>query len=212
MICVSVAENSFPALMDILEREYFVEVRLDLLAFSRNQVKKIFSSPAKLIATCRPGKFSDDEREGLLLEAIRAGANYVDIELFAQADFREHLIKDARIHGCSVIVSYHNEKNMPSRKELSEIMRQCFNMGADFAKIVCRAVSREEADRILSLYETYDRMIAFATGECGVFTRIASLFLGAPFIYASLAPGKETGVGQLDKDTIRFLIKGSKYV
>jgi 3-dehydroquinate dehydratase type I len=79
-------------------------------------------------------------------------------------------------------------------------------MGADIAKIACHVHSFTDCARILSLYQKKREIIAFGLGKMGTFTRIASLFLGAPFTYAALAPGKETADGQLDRQRLQTIL------
>lgn len=199
MICVSLAEADYNSLVKALERVEFAEIRIDLIgSISNEEIRKIFSMNKKMIATCRPQKFTEIERRNLLTSAIKSGANYVDIEIESPEQYRKDIISVARDYKCKVIISYHNYYSTPNAGELFGIISQCFDFGADIAKIVCKANKQSEFARLLSLYETDKKIISFGMGEEAKFTRIVAPFLGAPFTYASFGKGKETSEGQID--------------
>ena len=106
-----------------------------------------------------------------------------------------------------MIISYHNHEETPLRQALTLMVEECFDLGADIAKIVCRVQSPQDCVRLLSLYETRQNVIALGLGRLGVITRIAAPFLGAPLTYASLGPGKETAEGQPDYKTLETVMK-----
>ena len=58
MICVSLAEKDPNVCLEILEKVEMAEIRIDLAELSDEDIMKIFSARKKLIATCRPGKYS----------------------------------------------------------------------------------------------------------------------------------------------------------
>jgi 3-dehydroquinate dehydratase len=51
----------------------------------------------------------------LLLEAIRAGAAFVDVEVDAPAGYREEVMGCAKSGGCAIIVSFHDHAKTPVR-------------------------------------------------------------------------------------------------
>ena len=55
------------------------------------------------------------------------------------------------------------------------------------------------------------QLIAFSMGELGKISRLASLFLGAPFIYTSYEKGKETADGQMDIVSLKKIIELLEY-
>ncbi|MDD5231740.1 MAG: type I 3-dehydroquinate dehydratase, partial [Candidatus Marinimicrobia bacterium] len=63
MICVALADLTFREILNILKQEEMAEIRIDLLDLSLDQIKQIFQSHTRLIATCRPGRYSDNERQ-----------------------------------------------------------------------------------------------------------------------------------------------------
>jgi 3-dehydroquinate dehydratase-1 len=206
MICVSIAEPDFARCRDMLLNTEFVELRIDQTDFSQDEIRELFALPADIIATCRPGTKSESQRESLLLTAISSGAAYVDIEVDADTDYFRNISEQAKPHDCKLIISYHNLEHTPQMAELEDILTQCFRREADIAKIVCRVHSSADCARILSLYQQKKNIIAFGLGKMGTFTRVASLFLGAPFTYAALVPGKETADGQLDRQRLESIL------
>jgi 3-dehydroquinate dehydratase I len=207
MICVSLSAGKWESLPDALHDVEMAEIRLDGFQPDASRLREVFSSPHRLIATCRPGSLDEGERTALLIAAIAAGASLVDIELEASAPCREAVIAKARDFRCQVIVSYHNHERTPAWEELRNVRTACFASGADIAKIACRVLSPSDCARILSLYADPEvsfegRLVAIGMGEMGVLTRVAATLLGAPFTYASFAPGMETAEGQLDRETL----------
>jgi 3-dehydroquinate dehydratase-1 len=194
------------------------EIRLDGAYLSAHEIQTIFSLHPRLIATCRPGNHTRKERKKVLVTAIIAGAAFVDIEIEADPALKEELIQTARVQGCRVILSYHNFETTPPRGELETIVDQCISDGADIVKVACQVHSVSHCLRLLSLYhhpkvkidnETGSektgnscQIIAIGMGEKGKITRVAALFLGAPFTYASILTGLETAPGQVDADTL----------
>ena len=207
MICVSIAEPTLDDCLAAVKGLDFVEVRVDKTGLSLVDVKQLFAEPVKMIATCRPGTRTEDERVALLLAAVAAGAAYVDIEVDAPRASREAVLAAARGKGCRVIVSYHNFTETPLKHHLLQVIEECFDLGADIAKIICRVQNSQDCVRMLSLYESRKNVIALGMGPLGVITRIAAPFLGAPLTYASLAPGKETAEGQPDLKTLEAVMK-----
>jgi 3-dehydroquinate dehydratase-1 len=209
MICVSLAEPSFGRTVAALRGLPMAEIRMDLTPLRPDQIAAVFARPLPLVATFRPGRASDDERAAALEAAIRAGAAYVDIEAEDPPRYRTRLVRAARERGCRVILSVHSERRPPAAGDLARTRDGIFRRGADIAKIVYRAGSAGDCLRLFSLYGTdkRDQVIALGLGRAGLATRLAAPFLGAPFTYASLRPGRETAEGQLDWRTMDRLFK-----
>jgi len=209
MICVSLGTEDYRKLSETLKNIEFAEIRIDLCLLNKRQTTQIFSSGKKLIATCRPGPFSETERRLLLKEAVLSGATYVDIEIDSAASFKREIFKVARGRNCRVLMSYHNESCTPELKKLREIAKQCFYEGADLSKIACRCLSVKDMVTLFSLYAEEEgfqgRIIALGMGKNASLTRIAAPFLGAPFTYASLEDFPKTADGQLNFREIQAL-------
>jgi 3-dehydroquinate dehydratase type I len=215
MICVSIAEKTPEENLKALKDIDFAEIRIDRM--ERPQIpgiKKIFSQPTRLIATCRPGKISDQKRQTLLTTAISAGAAYVDIGLGSDERIKKAILEKARSAGCKVIFSYHNFKTTPAETKLRDIIEECFVSGADIAKIACMVHSDRDNIILLGLLLDSRPLVVIGMGEKGKVTRIAAPILGSPFTYASLSSGRETAAGQLDKINLEkiFQIINVEYI
>jgi len=212
MICVSLAETTVEKCIDSLRGIDFAEIRLDKMQVEIEDINKIFSYHPKLIATCRAGTMDDDMRITMLKSAIEAGAAFVDIEVESNAQFRNAILEKARSSGCRVIVSYHNFEKTPKKSNLEHIISQCFESGADVAKIACMVHSEKDNALLLGLLNEERPLVVVGLGEKGKICRIAAPFLGSPFTYASLSKGKETAEGQLDWETLQQIIQVLKNV
>ena len=202
MICTSIASVSFEETKSLIQEATMAEIRLDLLDFSMEEIETIFSnSKIPLIATYRPGKISEKERLGILKKTIEFGAKYIDVEIESLPDFKKEIVRAAK-GKCEVIISYHNYEITPVRYELEVIVQQCFDQGADIAKLACQVNSKKEAARILGLYSHFEGLVAIGMGELGKITRVASVVLGAPFTFASIDTKNSTAPGQLTSDSL----------
>jgi 3-dehydroquinate dehydratase I len=207
MICVSLAEKDPDVCLDILEKVEMAEIRIDLAELSDENIRKIFSSRKKLIATCRPGKYSQPERIHKLRLAVESGATFVDIEYEADNDFRNSIMEIAHESQCDVIISYHNYEMTPELDELEKIMHKCFELGADIAKIATMIKVNRDNSKILSLYKAPGRLVAIGMGELGKISRIVAPFLGAEFTYASLTDENATAPGQISYNRLDKYIR-----
>lgn len=206
-ICTSITTTDFNDALRLINRNRMVELRLDLMQMSSDQISQLIQQSTETVATFREGKYSESERQEALIKAISHGATYVDIEVESDKQYREPIIKHAKQHGCKVIISYHNFESTPDNAALKNIIRQCQSLGADIVKLITTANSAADSARILSLYESEQNLVAFAMGEEGKISRFACLFLGAPFTYASAAKGSEAAPGQLTAQDLEQMIK-----
>jgi 3-dehydroquinate dehydratase I len=207
MICVALSETDFDKCLDLSKKFDLAEIRLDMTKFDKSQVQKIFSSGARLIATCRPGDYKDSERIELLKAAIQYGATYVDIEFESELGYKQEIISAALAKQCDVIISYHNFSFTPSREQLKIIASQCFDMGANVAKIACMVLKPEDNASILSVYESGKRIVSLGMGEMGKISRIAAPFLGAEFTFASATDEFITAPGQISYTKLKTIIE-----
>ena len=134
MLCVSISEPSVKKILNLIKKSEIVEVRLDLMDLSDQDIEKVFSGEGRIIATCRAGKFSDEQRKNKLKKAIESGASYVDIEIDAPDGFKRELVSAARKHNCKVILSYHNFTGTPPTDELSKMVDAKFRTGGGYCQ------------------------------------------------------------------------------
>jgi 3-dehydroquinate dehydratase-1 len=210
MICVSLDEQYSANYLTLLTKACFAEVRMDRMTLSLDDVKTIFSHPATLIATYRPGNVDDRTRRSYLFAAIEAGAAYVDVEVDSDNAYKKEIVKKARSKGCTVIISFHDHEKTPEEEELRDIVSLCFREGARIAKVACMVNSPADNARLLGLLGREDlkgKLVVVGMGEKGRITRVAAPLLGSPFTFASLAKGKETAEGQIEKERLEEIMR-----
>ncbi|MDR0815715.1 MAG: type I 3-dehydroquinate dehydratase [Bacteroidales bacterium] len=206
-ICVSLGGISAVECMRWAALLPLVELRLDMMQLSPENIELFALQCRQWVATCREGKYSERERTVQLSAAIRAGATYVDIEHESTDAYRKPLMELAKRLGTQVIISYHDFEKTPELSVLNGIIEQSQKKGADWVKLAVTANTAADAARIMSLYERHDRLIAFAMGDAGKITRIAAPFLGAPFTFASIDEARITAPGQLTEAQMKIIFQ-----
>jgi 3-dehydroquinate dehydratase I len=204
MICVSIAESTPAACLRALKGLDFAEVRIDAFDDVENaDIRKIFSRPARLIATCRPGRFDDRTKLAFLETAVRAGASDVDIEHDFAPPLRARLIRTARAASVKVLMSFHDAAKTPPEPALERTIEKCLREGADAVKIACRVRVPADTARLLGLLDGRRPLVVVGMGRQGKIARIVAPLVGGLFTYASLGPGRETADGQIERGDLR---------
>ncbi len=192
-----------------------VEFRLDMLE-DFSDLDTLLSVNLPKIVTNRSkkegGNFegSEKERIQILIDAIKKGASCVDIELSSSEESISKVINTAETHEASVILSHHNFEKVPSEEKLREKVREMNNYNYDFGKIIGFSNNYEDSLRMLRflIKNTKNRpngkIIAFAMGEKGGFTRVTAPLLGSPITYASVE--EKTAPGQLSVSDMREIL------
>jgi len=203
MICVSIQKKNLSQILEILSSGAveMAEIRLDLCPeLSDADIISLFSSSTvALLATCRISeKLCADEAQKKLALAIKAGALFVDVEIEAPKNMASTLQKLAKQNGCRFIRSIHFFDGTPSVGRLEQVTKECFDSGAEIAKIVTTAHSVDDVSKVSSLYNSYPygSVVAFCMGEKGRDSRFKALKNGAPFTYATLNFEEATAPGQ----------------
>jgi 3-dehydroquinate dehydratase-1 len=193
-----------------------IEIRLDGLA--RPDISLFLEQlRTPLLFTNRPvwegGLFRGDEDTRLvpLLDAIRADAAYVDIEMKTAEPWREKAIDLAGEHRTRVIISWHDFAATPSTLELEEIFSNQRQSGAHIGKIVTMARNFSDVLRVLNLQLQASAsgfpLIAFCMGRVGVISRLATVELGGYMTYAMAEGGQPTAPGQLRVSILRAMLE-----
>jgi 3-dehydroquinate dehydratase type I len=207
MICVTISDKNPQKCLDILDSVEMAEIRLDLTGYDLDTIKKVFSHPTPTVATCRFENTSLDIQESKLLKAIESGAKYVDIEMETPEERCYEIIALAKKKGCKVIISYHNFSETPGMKELFKIIDECFNRGADIAKIATMVNHKEDNARLMSLYSVGKPVVSLGMGGMGKVSRITAPLLGSEFTFASQDDGAETAPGQIKYSEMKNLME-----
>lgn len=183
-----------------------LELRLDMLEFgSPEEMKKVIEriksgTGLPCIATNRlhadGGKWqgSEEDRIELLRQAVPL-IDAIDIELAADANLREALIKTVKAAGKSVIVSSHDFKSTPAVGDMKAILASSFEAGADIAKLAVMPLSMQDTLDLLQVTLDSGRPVCtIAMGDIGRHTRIAAPCYGSVLTYGSIdkavAPGQ----------------------
>jgi 3-dehydroquinate dehydratase/shikimate dehydrogenase len=209
MIIVSVTDSE-PKLYDVLKTVAtadIVELRLDLIG-ECDLGKAISAAARPVIATCRresdDGEYtgSEEERIALLQSAIKAGAEYVDIEV----DAADKLCDQS----CTVkrIVSFHNMKSTPSN--LVEVFNRILSAKPDVAKIVTTATRPADILTSLEILRKNPPIptIAFAMSDIGLPSRVLCRKFGAFATYAAPDGARAAAPGQIH---LTDLVKTYRY-
>jgi 3-dehydroquinate dehydratase-1 len=196
MICISISrvDQVIPVLKSGVK---LLEFRLDLMETDTGELFARLPEGIGTVATFRPGTVAEKFRVQKLAEAIRLGADMVDIELEAPRSSVDILREQASMHDCEVIFSHHDFSATPDKKTLEEILKRCYHSGGEIAKIATRVRDRNDVINLLSLYQLPGRKVVLGMGELGRITRVVGPYLGAEFTFASPGEGAETAPGQI---------------
>ena len=189
-----------------------VELRADLTGLSPEEVATIVATHPNVMLTYHTTPESEPQAERIIQAALDAGAKWVDVEEHASEGYRRRTIDSAHKAGAKVVISYHNYSSTPSLEELVGITASSFAMGADVAKVITTAHSTADGATTVELYNHFpaDRLVAFAMGAEGAFTRRLSLLLSAPWTYVAPDSNNATAPGQLTADSFGALLRGGE--
>ena len=179
-----------------------IELRLDYI--QKPEIRRLLERSAlPKIATCRAkydkGLFegTEEERLGVLREAIDLGVEYVDLELKS--------LRPASTRKSKLILSYHNFDETPGN--IRSIYRNLVAMGADIPKIATVANSPSDSLRMLELISEARAngrdMIGICMGQEGMVTRVYGPMFGGYLTFARLGEGKESAPGQITAAHLR---------
>jgi len=187
-----------------------VELRLDWLGdLSGSAVRFLLANkPRPAIATIRAswegGRFrgSEEERLQLLKAAVRAGADYIDLEHAAwrqAAEIRQEIAEARNAHGgrtVRLIVSKHDFEATP--EDLGRIFRELATTEADIVKVATHAGHICDALRMLeAVRQAAKPAIGLCMGPAGVASRILAPKAAAALTFCSLESGAEAAPGQV---------------
>jgi len=212
LLCISVMAATTAELRrkrDEAAAADLVELRLDGLA-EPDVAGALAGRTRPAIVTCRPvwegGAFTggEDSRRRILLDALAAGAEYVDVEL--KADFGDVI----RNGGSRVILSMHDFEGVPS-----DLRERVAAMRAAAPGVVKVAVTARRLADCLPLLDVAEAMpddgtprgVWIAMGMPGTATRVLAARFRSAWMYAGdgVAPGQISGPRMLDEFGFRRL-------
>lgn len=217
-ICVTVTGRTMGEVRrarDAASAADVVEVRLD--GVERPEVAAALEGRrCPVIVTCRPawegGKFdgSEEERERLLLAALRGGAEFVDVEL--RAGFAADILRRRR--GQGVIASLHRFE--PGVGNVVEDLSALRSTGAEVVKLAVAVDSLAETVPLFERGALAEREapagqshVLIAMGPRGAHTRVLAARLRNRWTYAgdAVAPGQMPASQLLEEFTFRRICR-----
>ncbi len=193
------------------------ELRLDHLQdFSQlesqlHQMLVRLHSP-QTIATCRMtaagGKFKGTlaDQAAILSAAVRAGCQWIDIEIESLQKGSQALLKELK--PAKVIVSYHDFQRTPA---LASIYRRMARLPVQAVKIATTARYLKDNLQHRRLLKAHGRenvgLVALAMGSSGIPSRLLSLLWGSEFTYASPLNHAPAAAGQVPAEVMRSIYR-----
>lgn len=189
---------------DASRRADLVEVRLDGIA-DIDVAGALQGRRTPVIVTCRPtwegGRFdgAEDERRRILGDALRLGAEFIDVEWRAgfEALIREH-------SGRRIVISSHEFDRIP--RDLADRVRAMKASDAEVVKVAIAA--RRLCDVLLLRGLTGDGdTVAIAMGSAGIPSRVLAAQFGSRWTYAGdgVAPGQLPVTRLVDELRFRYV-------
>ncbi len=218
MICIPImARNTSDALWKMGQASTFgdlMEVRLDVMeSFDLCEIIRAASKP--VIITYRSqkeggmGRASHGELLDYLKEAVRLGADYVDVEYAIPLEYRRLLFEERG--NSKLILSKHFRNGTPSKEKLEDLFRKMAATGADMVKIVTHAGDLADNLTVLGLIPLAEKMgvgiVALCMGPLGRISRVACPLLGGAFTFASLKKGQESASGQVPATEMKMMLE-----
>ncbi len=211
MICIPIVARTNEEALKRMEAAFLladiVELRVDMID-NPDLGRLLAARKGPVIVTARKreegGHFKggETERIAMLIDAVRMGADIIDLEMNADRILASILLEEIQKKGerTQLIISHHDFNSTPPYGVLQGIFNRCLEMGADIVKIVPFAVSIEDNLKILKLIgwakEREQNIIALCMGERGKVSRIMAPLFGSYLTFASLERGEETAPGQ----------------
>lgn len=202
------------------------DVRLAEIFFLKDEINLPFLVVNKTPA--EGGKFmgTPEARVEFLEEALKRGAEYVDVALDTDPKLIKKLVraKEARAKGArtkgtgskrggakeraakaaaTLILSYHNFKETPPLDELKRLVEDARRKGADMVKVSTFVADVSDNVVLLDLlrwaHSEKISLIVVGMGDKGTITRVIAPLLGSPLYYAPVSDESHTAPGQLTK-------------
>jgi 3-dehydroquinate dehydratase type I len=193
-------------------RGLWTELRLDYL--EQPDLKRLFRThPGPVIATNRPAaeggqwRGSEAERRALLRMALALGADFLDLELAADAAWRREIWQGRG--QAKIILSWHDFSGTPETTQLEGILQKMLAQDAEVIKMVTMARQPEDNLRLLSLIPRAKaagrEIIAFCMGPAGKWSRITAPLLGSFLTFAPFTKKGASAPGQLTVNEVKRL-------
>ena len=202
---------------DMVSSSAGYELRLDFLQDFSDLESRLHQMFLRMhnpltIATCRRaeagGRFqgSVEEQVAVLQSAVRAGSQWVDLEIESVDDDGPGILK--QFAPAKVICSYHNYRKTPP---LGAIYRRMARLPVQVVKIASFARDLTDNLKVAQLVRKRARrrpkLVSLALGPSGLPSRLLALQWGCPFTYASTGNNFAVAPGQLPAELMRSIYR-----
>ncbi|MFW9811892.1 MAG: type I 3-dehydroquinate dehydratase [Candidatus Thorarchaeota archaeon] len=217
-LCVCLTEKTSLSCSDFVKNTDadLIEHRMDFMNPIQGLSEIYSSTEIPIIATCRSrtegGFFKGKETQRInhLIEAVKAGASFVDVEVETK---QHHFLKIRDVistMSCQLIMSKHYSEFTPRYDKLVELIQKMQRTDADILKIVVTPQTIQDCIHVLQLYadeKIETPLISFGMGDRWKFTRVVALLMGAPFMYVSQDTGQPAASGQISLSEMRRILE-----
>jgi 3-dehydroquinate dehydratase/shikimate dehydrogenase len=154
------------------------------------------------------GKFEGtlDDQAAILSAAVRAGCQWVDVEIESVQKAGSSFLKPLR--EAKIIISYHNYQKTPA---LAGIYHRMARLPVQVVKIATTARNLKDSLQIRKLLKAHGRhsvkLAAHAMGPSGIPSRVLSILWGSAHTYASPANQAPAAAGQLPSEVLRAVYR-----
>ena len=216
MICIPIVGPSMSKareqITSAVEVADILEFRLDLIeTYELNALLDASSLP--VIVTNRSkldgGQFKgeDEDRVQSLRDALKAGADYVDIEVSTPREILQPLLEES--DPTQIILSYHDFSHTP--EDFNPLYETMCEMPGEIIKIVTYARDLHDNLKMFELLkrakQEKQKLIGLCMGNLGEISRILSPLFGGFLTFGSLATGQESAPGQMPAITLKDIYR-----
>jgi len=171
-----------------------------------------------VLFTCRDfndrGKqeFPVEVKRAIIEDAVKSdGIDVVDVELTHGKEYITRLRELAHANGVLLLIAHHDWENTPSDDEMTKIIKEEYDMGADILKYAFQPATYGDIARIaettLNAKKAWQNRPCFsiAGGEKGMMSRICGRALGTNLCFASIGKTMQVHIQDLRRlDKLMF--------
>ena len=209
-ICAAIVNSELKAIEKIEPLVDLFEVRIDLIGDGwrgvAGRLRKPWIACNRSAAEGGDWRGGEAERIKELLSALELGASIIDIELGTPGV--EKVVREVKGRA-DCLLSYHDLKGTPPLDKMQKIIKNQLAAGADICKVV--TTTRNFKDNLATLQLIKDfpeiKVVSFAMGMEGQFSRVLCPLVGGYFTYASIEEGKESAAGQITVKDLREIYR-----
>ena len=216
MICIPIVGPSMSKaqeqILSAIEVADILEFRLDLIEIYELSVL-LDASSLPVIVTNRSkldgGQFkgTEEDRVHSLRGALKAGADYIDIEVSTPREVLQPFLEES--DPTQIILSYHDFSHTP--EDFNPLYETMCEMPGEIIKIVTYARDLNDNLKMFELLKRAKRekqkLIGLCMGNLGEISRILSPLFGGFLTFGSLETGQESAPGQMLAKNLRDIYR-----